>query len=194
MAAAKLPVIEAFCRQWHAQVVRKEGASIILAIASEPSFWQRLQGRQRGIEIRLDFPPPALSTQRPVVVVSIKPYGCDQLATAELLAKMGPLLLRSVRDYLHALPEQRCRERLSLHERLQVLPVIGGLPAEPIECVTKDVSTGGIGFFLPKELAASQVYVNWPDVKALAPYAALAQVVRKQPGADGWFEIGAAFV
>ncbi len=192
--AAKMPVIEAFCRQWHANVIRKEGTALILAIASEPSFWQRLQGRHQGIEMRLDFPPPVPGTQRPVVVVSIKAYGCDQPAAADLLAKMGPLLLRSVRDYLHALPEQRCRERLPLHERLQVLPIIAGLPAEPIECVTKDVSTGGIGFLLPKELAASQVYVNWPDVKALAPYAALAQVVRKQPGADGWFEIGAAFV
>jgi Protein kinase domain len=194
IAAAKLPAIEAFCRQWHAQVIRKEGSALVLAIVSEPSVWQRLQGRRQGLEIRLDFLPLTPGTHRPVVVVSIKPYGWDPQAASQLLLQLGPALLRSMREYLHAMPEQRGRERLPLQERMRISPVVHGLPSDPIECVTKDVSTGGIGFLLPKELAASQVYVNWPDVKALAPYAALAQIVRKQPGADGWFEMGAAFV
>jgi hypothetical protein len=106
---------------------------------------------------------------------------------------LGPKLLHSVRAYLRGQPEQRRRTRLVVRKRLRVCPVINGAPADAIECTTKDVSAEGIGFFLPVELPASQVYVNLPELDAIASYAALAQVVRKQPTGDGWLEVGAAF-
>ena len=76
-----------------------------------------------------------------------------------LLEEMGPKLLDSVRQHLRAQPEQRGRERIFVRERLRVCPVIQGLPEEPIECYTKDVSTGGIGFYL-------QTYLRMIDYPA----------------------------
>jgi hypothetical protein len=62
--------------------------------------------------------------------------------------------------------------------------------------VNPDEPDCGIGFYLPKPIATPQVYVNdvsVPDVPELASVAGLAQVVRKKPCGEGWYEIGAAF-
>jgi hypothetical protein len=107
---------------------------------------------------------------------------------------MGPVVLESLRTHLLAHPEQRSSERWNYRQPLRICPVLGGVElADPIECVTKDISAGGIGFFLRQPLAAPQVYINLPDVHQIATVAGLAQVVRKQPRDNGWYEIGAVF-
>lgn len=183
---------DSFCAQWHAKTTHRADGLVILAINAEPTLWQWLSRKKVGLEIRLQFNDTD-GPQRSDVAVTIRPFGCDRTRAMRFVEELGPKLLDSVREHLGAQPEQRGRERIFLRERLRVRPIIQGLPDEPIECYTKDVSTGGIGFFLPKELAASEVYVSLPEMEQIAAYAGLAQVVRKHPVGDGWYEIGAAF-
>jgi hypothetical protein len=190
-ADTALPLFDDFCRQWHAQAIPQKDGLVIQAINAAPSAWQWLLGRRMGLEIRVRFLHVPWAGRR--VEIVIKPFGCGQEKATQLLAELGPKLLKGVREILQTQPEQRGRERLAVRQRLHVSPVINGAPAEHIECYTKDISTRGIGFFLPVELPASQVYVSLPELASLAPYSALAQVVRKQPNGDGWFEIGASF-
>jgi hypothetical protein len=179
-----LPLFDGFCKQWHAKTVIQPDGLIIFVINAEPSVW-------KWLEIHLRFLPVSWGTHRSEVVV--RPFGCTQEKAESLLKELGPRLLQSVREILHAQPDQRGRERLSVRERLRVSPVVNGAAAPPIECYTKDISAGGIGFYLPVELPASEIYVSLPEVNKLAPYSALAQVVRKKRNDDGWFEIGASF-
>ncbi len=189
----QLPQFDDFCRQWHAKTIRREDRLTILAINAAPSVWQWLAGRRLGLEVRLEFLPVAWGNQRAQVAVAVKPFGCDGERALRLLMELGPKLLQSVRTHLDGQPDQRGLERLTFREHLRVCPVVNGTSSEPLDCITKDISAGGIGFFLPVELPASQVYVSLPEVEKISAYAALAQVVRKQPAHEGWYEIGAAF-
>jgi hypothetical protein len=185
--------LEGFRHHWHAEVLHQEDGLFIFSLSMAPSFWQALTGRQGGLEIqvRLAAPPGG---KRSEVNVVIRPFGCGRKNAVRLLEEMGPRVLESLRGYLLAHPEQRSKERLLCSQPLRVCPVLGGVElADPIDCVAKDVSLDGIGFYLPKSIPTPQVYVNTPNVPELASVACLAQVVRKKACGDGWYEIGASF-
>ncbi len=191
-AALKL---QGFCQEWSAEQVLRDRESFVFSVQTSVSFWERLVGRRVGLEIHVRMTPPARATQKVSEVgVVIRPFGCGRARAVQLLEDTGPLLLESLRSHLQALPEQRAQERLSWNERLRVRPVVGGLrTAEAIECMAKDISARGIGFFLPQPMAATHFYVNHPHRPELADLAALAKVVRGQRCADGWYEVGALF-
>jgi hypothetical protein len=192
-SGAALLKIDGFRQHWGAAQVHQDDNLLILAVHTQPSFWQRLAGRNIGleIEVRLTSQP---SDRRSEVGVVIRPFGCGRRQAARLLEDLGPIVLESIRTYLLAHPEQRTSERLHYSRPLRVCPVVGGIElADPIDCVSKDISAAGIGFLLPHPLATHQVYINLPNVPQLSDIGGLAQIVRKQPRGDGWFEIGAAF-
>lgn len=185
--------LDGFRQRWAAQPLRQDDNLLIFSVNTQPSFWQQLVGRNVGlqIEVKLTGNP---GEKRSEVHVVVRPFGCGRRQAIRLLEDMGPVVLESVRTHLLAHPEQRSSERLNYNQPLRVCPVLGGIElADPIDCIAKDISAGGIGFLLPHPLAAPQVYINLPDVPQLAAVAGLAQVVRKQPRDDGWFEIGAVF-
>jgi len=189
-AALKL---DGFRQQWQANMLHQKDGLLIFSVHTSPSFWQALVGRPMGLEIQVRLAAPA-GARRSEVNVVIRPFGCGRQRAIQLLEHLGPHVLESLRTYLLAHAEQRSNERLSCSQPLRVCPVFGGIElADPIDCVAKDVSVDGIGFYLPKSIAAPQVYVNLPDVPELASLAGLAQVVRKKPCGDGWYEIGASF-
>jgi len=187
--------LESFRQEWNAETVLQDREMFIFSVQTAPGFWQRLVGKQVGLEIQVRLTPPArVGTKLSDVAVVIRPFGCGRAQAVQLLAEMGPVLLESLRAHLQACSEQRAQERLVWNQPLRVIPVITGLKtAEPIECMGKDISARGIGFFLPKPLAATHVYVNHPSLPELASLAALAKVVRGQRGRDGWYEVGAQF-
>ncbi len=160
--AAPFRLLDEFCQKWHAKAVHYKDGLTLVAINSAPSLWQRLRGQRHGLEIRVQFLPVGSGYERSEVSVVVKPFGCDRASAAHLLEALGPQLLDSVRACLHARPEQRGRERFAVRQRLQIRPVVHGAPAPAIECVSKDISAGGICFLVPGELAASEVYVSVP--------------------------------
>jgi PilZ domain len=185
--------LDGFRQHWHAGQVRQENNLLILSVHTQPTFWQRLAGRNVGLEIEVHLTGNPGERCSEVTVV-IRPFGCGRRQAARLLEDMGPIVLDSLRTHLLAHPDQRSSERLHYSQPLRVCPVLGGIElGDPIDCVSKDISTTGIGFLLPQALAVPQIYINLPEVPQFASIAGLAQVVRKQPRGDGWFEIGAAF-
>jgi hypothetical protein len=192
---AALLKLEGFRQEWQAETVARTRESFVFSVRTSLSFWERLVGRRMGLEIHIHFTPPTRPTQKLAEVsVLIRPFGCGRARAVKMLEETGPLLLESLRTHLQALPEQRGQERLLWNERLRVHPVLAGLRvADGIDCIAKDISARGIGFFLPQPLAASHVYVNHPGRPDLADIAALAKVVRGQRCRDGWYEVGALF-
>jgi hypothetical protein len=186
--------LEGFRQEWGGALVRRDSESFVLAVRTSVSFWERLVGRQVGLEIHVRMAPARPDQRLAEVGVLIRPFGCGRARAVKLLEQTGPVLLESLRAHLQALPEQRAQERLLWHERLRVHPVVAGLrAADGIDCLAKDISARGIGFFLPQPLAATHLYVNHPGSPQLADIAALVKVVRGQRCPDGWYEVGALF-
>ena len=77
---------------------------------------------------------------------------------------------------------------------MRVAPVGRGLQlAAPFEVRSKDISSAGIGFFLPGQPSSEEVYLNLANLSFAASLGMRAHIVRVQPCGDGWYEVGAAF-
>ncbi len=193
--SASVLKLEGFRAHWQAQRLHQDDGCIAFSIHLPSSFWQRLVGRRMGLEIQVQVvPTPFPSTKRSEVAVLIRPFGCSRNQAVKILEDWGPQVLESVRCYLQAHPEQRATERIPYKQPLRVSAVFGGTElAAPIECISKDISSEGIGFFLPDMALTPEIYINVPDVPQLAAFAGLAKIVRRQPCGEGWSEIGARF-
>src|SRR5882762_2181690 len=122
--------------------------------------------------------------------------------------RLTPLLCptqprRFVRVPTHAVgahPEQREYPRATLKLPLR-LRSVGGVPEEhPITLVTRDISSTGLYFLSPKELAAGTsielevVLVSKPMGLGNVVLVSMARVRRTEPAAmPGWFGVAAAF-
>jgi hypothetical protein len=60
-----------------------------------------------------------------------------------------------------------------------------------VECQGKDISPGGIGFYLPGQLPTSQVLLHLPQTPQTPTTTVHARIVRVQGCGDGWYEVGA---
>jgi hypothetical protein len=188
--------LEGFGHQWDAQRTVVEPERFRFEVDFPAAFWQRLTGQRIGLGIDIQLRPSQRSSARLTEVsVVIRPFGCNRTQANRLLAENGPVLLESVRNYLQACPEQRGQDRLTIRQPLRVSPVLAGQElAPPVECVGKDISTHGIGFYLPHPPCTAQVYINLPQVPQVAAVAGLAHIVRGHPCGDGWYEVGAFFI
>jgi Protein kinase domain len=187
--------LEGFRQEWKARGVQQEPGRYAFIVTLPPDFWRRLTGKRVGLEIEIQVRASKRSpAQRNEVTVVVRPFGCNPAEATRLLSETGPVILESIRNYLQACPEQRGQDRLAIPQPLRVCPVLPNMQlAQPIECRGKDISTRGIGFFLPHPPSTPQVYINLPGVPQLASVAGLAQIVRGQSCGDGWYEVGAYF-
>jgi serine/threonine protein kinase len=184
-----------FAREWHAQITHCEPSRILFYLPMRGSFWQRCLGREVGLEVQVQLAPPRLREGKMTQVsVLLRPRGCRKDQAQELLWEVGPRLLDSLRSYLQASPEQREQPRLLCHQPVQIAPVEPGQKvSSTIKCHSKDISTSGIGLFLPHKPTSKQVYINLGLNAATASVGVLANIVRVEPREDGWYEIGAEF-
>lgn len=187
--------LESFLQQWRAEPVHCDDSRLVCHIDLPSPLWDRYLGRQVVLEaaITLRHPEPPL-TRLTEVRVEVRALGRSRAAAGRVLGEAGPRVLQSLRAHLQACPEQRGQPRLNCPYPLQVATVQSGLHlAEPVECRSKDISTGGIGFFLQGHLLAPQVYLNLAGDDRAAALGVLARIVRVRPREDGWSEVGAAF-
>jgi hypothetical protein len=191
VARAKL---DGFVEQWSAELVRDDGQAFVYRVGLPVTWWQRWLGRMPVLEVEVKMLPQRRTQQLTEVGVAMRPLGCRRDVGAKLLEEVGPLLLESLRSYLQAYPEQRGQHRLLCPQPLSVSAIQPGLHlAQAIACQGKDISSAGIGFFLPQAPSSPQVYVNLGSNPFAASLAVLAKVVRVRPRGDGWFEVGALF-
>jgi serine/threonine protein kinase len=184
------PRLDAFRLNWQGQAVRDEMKRLVFRFHLPRSFWL---SRQTGLEVDVNLAQADAGTPTEVTV-QIQAFGCSPTSGAELVRDMGALLLESVRTYLQVNPEQRIQERLIWPHPLLVRALYDDdRLGEPIQGQGKDISLGGVGFYLPEELPTSRV-----QVELAAPGAALvrvaARVARVQRCGDSWFEVGTQFV
>ena len=104
---------------------------------------------------------------------------------------MGPSLLENLRAHLLVNSEKRMQIRLLWPHPLKVQPLyLDGRKGNVIECQGKDLSSSGIGFFLPHELDTSEVLIELPSSVHPPSVSVPATLVRAKRCADGTYEVG----
>ncbi|MFL5244203.1 MAG: protein kinase domain-containing protein [Gemmataceae bacterium] len=187
--------LEAFCKQWHAQIVCFDLDFFLCQVRLPRGFLQRYLTRPMGLELHVHFERPANAvSQRLDINIQVKPQGAKPARAEEWLREIGPVLVRSLRDFLISRPEQRRRQRRPVYRPLRVYPVLHNFQlGQPMPCKAKDVSFTGMGFLSPHEPKTQQVYIDTRSDDDEGLLAILAQVVRVCPREGGWFEVGAVF-
>jgi serine/threonine protein kinase len=189
--------LEEFRQQCQARAVREDEHNLVFRIVRPRNFWQQCTGRQPGLEVHVQLDRPSPVAPAPIDVrVQIRPYDCSRKHGEQLLREMASLLLESVRSCLQVNSERRqTAERLIWHQRLFVRPIYpDGKIGEPIECKGKDISLSGIGFYLPRPLPTTQIFLDLPASSGVAPATIPASIVRVQRCGDDWYDVGALFL
>ncbi|HWG47182.1 MAG TPA: protein kinase [Gemmataceae bacterium] len=186
---------ETFRRQWNAQLVRETDNSLVLQVALPGRFWQRWLGGAPGllVEIRWTRPRPGSSTL-PEVSVRVRCSDKKIKPDDSLIKELGPLLLDSLRSQLEAYPERRNQERVGWpHPVRATFLLTDGKPGESLEGRGKDISLGGMGLYLPRAPAGSQIELELRTPARGEPIILSGHCVRVQRCGDGWFETGVLF-
>jgi hypothetical protein len=186
---------ETFRRQWNAQVVRETENSMVFQVPLPGGFWKRWLEGGRGllVEVRWSRPRPA-STALPELSVRIRCPDKKKRPDESLVREVGPLLLDSLRSQLEAYPERRTQERVPWPHPVRATFVLAeDTPSETIEGRGKDISLGGMGLYLPRAPAGSQIQLDLQTPSRGEPISLSGHCVRVQRCNDGWFETGVLF-
>ncbi|HEX3315956.1 MAG TPA: PilZ domain-containing protein, partial [Gemmataceae bacterium] len=187
--------LDGFVRQWYGTVVKDDEQGMVVNLALPTTFWQQWMGRQPGLAIRIQLARVIPAAATPIEInVHISAIRCSRKKSMELLEDMGPPIVDSLRKHLLVNSEKRTQDRVVWPYMVKVIPIdADGNKELPVECRGKDISTSGIGFYLPHELQTSEVLVELPKAAAGQSVLIPAMLVRAKPCADGWYEVGALF-
>lgn len=189
--------LRGFLTRWNAELVHFDDVSLVFRLDLGTNIWQRLVGnRQNVLEvlIRLDRARAAAS-QLTEATVRMRFLRGDSPSGRNLLSQVGPAIADELHVCLMATPERRIQERFAFDRPLSVSSAYGQAgAAKRLECVGKDISYTGIGFYTPQQPPSAEVYIYQPSSPELAPFAIPAAVTRVQRSSEGWYEAGARFL
>ncbi len=126
--------------------------------------------------------------------VRVYPMGGERERVVELLPRLIPRFVESLRGYMQANAEQRGQDRWVCPQPLHVYPVRRDLEFEEIlEGISRNISLGGVSLRVAKKPNTEQVYLHWHKSSVTSSFAVLARIVRTQPMVGGGFEVGGVF-
>ena len=187
--------MEGFPLPWFGQVIRDDDRGLVFRISLPTSFWQQLFKRQTGLEICVRFARVNPMSATPIeVTTTVQPLRKNHPPSRELLDELGPEIIDNLQKLLASDASKRTKDRLLWPHPLKVTPILpDGTPDEPIECRGKDISSTGIGFYLPHDLSSPEVLIELPNEVQPPSISIAATLVRAKRCADGWYEVGALF-
>ncbi len=184
-----------FPQPWFGQTTRDDDQSFRFQICLPATVWQRLFGRQAGLEVSVRLARVHPLSATPVeVTATVQPLTKNHAASRKLLDELGPEITDGLQKLLLTDANKRNNDRLLWPHPLKVTPInADGALEEPIACRGKDISRTGIGFYLPHDLNTSEVLIELPNDVQPPTIAIPATLVRAKRCADGWYEVGALF-
>ncbi|HVS34512.1 MAG TPA: protein kinase [Gemmataceae bacterium] len=187
--------LRGFGEEWHAERLQSDGEDRVYLVSTAGGGLQRLLGRKPGIKVSVAAPPPAQSTGLTEVTVRMEPVRCQGEAAVHLLEETGPLLLKSLRDHLQALPDRRNQARLRLEGSVRVAPVVAGSSrGQEILSEAKDISLRGMGLLMPCRPPSMLLHILLPADAPGQEMEVPACIVRASPQPDGRYEVGVRFL
>ncbi|MCI0458383.1 MAG: protein kinase [Gemmataceae bacterium] len=187
--------LDAFRKQWDGRPLRDDEQGFAFEVVTPTTFWRQWIGRAPGLGVEVELSRPHALSATPIeVTVAVRALRCTRARAGQLLEEIGAPLLEALRAHLLVNSEKRTQDRLLWPYPVQVSYVLpDGSVSTPVECRGKDISLSGIGFYLPHEIPTPQVCVRLPT-GLTPPYLVVpATLVRANPCADGWYDVGALF-
>lgn len=187
--------MEGFPLPWFGQIIRDDDRGLVFRISLPTSFWQQLFKKQTGLEVCVRFARVNPMSATPIeVTTTVQPLRKNHPASRDLLDELGPEITDNLEKLLMSDASKRNQDRLLWPHPLKVTPILAdGALDEPIECRGKDISSTGLGFYLPHELNSSEVLIELPNDIQPPSISVPATLVRAKRCADGWYEVGALF-
>jgi hypothetical protein len=187
--------LEAFGQDWRSQAVHKGGESFHLQIPLGPETDGRGRaGKPQHLLVEVLAQPPQ-AADRPIWEVRTLVRLADRKSSqaAKFLGETSIKVFESLRSYLQA-SERRRHPRWACTHPLRVYPILLGLKlGDVIEGMGRNISTGGVGFFVPRPPQAEWCYLHWAGCSRVAHLAVLTQITRTQRVSTTIYEIGAMF-
>lgn len=187
--------LQDFHRTWQGTLLRDDEAELLFEIRTTGDFWNRLRGRRPGMTVRIGLARVQPLSPTPIEVVAeltALPGGGNR--SLLLVERLGPVILEKLRDALLTGADKRAQERVLWPHPVLVVPIDGqGRTTEPIEARGKDISSGGMGLYLPHDLDTAEVLIELPDLGNRCNARIPATLVRARPTTDGWYDVGALF-
>jgi len=187
--------VDAFRQHCDGELLRENEQSYDFHVPVPTNFWQQWIGLQPGLEFRVQLTRPHALSATPIdVTVTVQAVHCGRMKAAQLFQDLGVHLLEGLRAFLLVNSEKRTHDRLLWPHPVEVCPIEeDGSIGPAILCRGKDISLGGIAFYLPHALPTSQVLIRLPAIPNSQPLTIPATLVRAQRCADGWYDVGALF-
>lgn len=184
-----------FREQWKGKVLREDDANYVCRLYSSPSLWQSLFGQQPGFEVNVRI--EAVANQEATThqaIIRVQPFGSSAEPFLESLEVVGPRLIESAREFLHAAPESRAEERWPYDQPIQVFPLTAdGQVGEPLPGMGQDLSLGGIGFTMAQSPPSALAYLQLAHTPPWSAYGVLAELAHGEVGGDGRIQVSAVF-
>jgi hypothetical protein len=145
--------------------------------------------------LHVDLARVNLMSATPIEIkASLHVRNCSKKQAAEVFARMSSEIFNNLQKQMLVHSEKRVRDRLTWAHPIRIIPLdADGQAEEAIECRGKDLSQSGMGFYLPHDLATSEVLIELPNPQSPQPVKVQATLVRAKRCADGWYDVGALF-
>jgi serine/threonine protein kinase len=125
---------------------RKVLGSWLYRFSFSRGLWQRCTGRTPSLLLQIELAMPRFGSQGVTEVrVRVRPCDCNSDKEREIVEEITPHLVRSLRDYLQLMPEQRGEERFAWASQASMQPILG--PDElgaALEAQVRDIGIGGL--------------------------------------------------
>jgi diguanylate cyclase (GGDEF)-like protein len=190
--------LQGFLRQWQTRVVRWGDEDLLVHVSLHSRWWQWLTRLQSTIEVRIRMRRPVPGrAQFSEITMRLRCCGVRPEKCRQVLERVGPVLLHSLRGSLLATAEQRAHERFPFVQPLRLAPAAGTDESLAIDCLGQDISLGGIRFHSPIRPPTSKICLFLPvpggatgNIVAVPVPAAVRQVL---PDGHGSYLVGAQF-
>ena len=187
--------LEGFRQEWHAERLKSVQPLSVYVAPFSGGAWRRLLGKQPGLKVLVDAPPPTPASALTAVTVRIEPVNCAGEAAVRLLEDAGPQLLKSLRDFLQAMPDRRNQARLRLEGPVVVSPVLEGPDTgDEVVAQARDISLRGMGLVMPHQPSSMLLHIRLPADTPGQEMDVPACIVRAAPQPDGRYEVGVRFL
>jgi serine/threonine protein kinase len=185
-----LPIkLEGFRRHWLGKVISSSDNEVVYHICPPVNGLQRLLGRIPGLKLHVVHGKQEGGAATVGVAATLQPLPRGE----HLLEELGPRIFDSIRQFLQAVPDRRREERFRLGKSLRVMPVFGSREVgEGVVAQTLDISTAGLGFFLPCRPASPSVLLELGAGTSM-PIVLPARIIRSDQCPDGRYLIGVSF-
>lgn len=185
--------LDGFREHWGAAASAVEADHFRFLVKSKASVWERLMGREPGLEVHVRLHrPEAGTTGLTELAIDIFPIDCKPEHGARLLEELGPPVLESVRHYLQAHKDRRSQERLPFEQFVEISPVFPNLTrGTAIGAQARDISLHGMGLILANEPLTNHVAIRLAT--GAEGIVMPGEIVRADLVSAGQFDVGINF-